>query len=200
MTRLLYISSTLLAVTAHTLCCLLPLLTAMLGMGNYFGPLNWLAQHQGYVLGGQVLLLGWSFYHVYGPGRHAHPGWGKAALWSVTVVSVGMAVLPHSEVFRSEESRLAREQMRRVRDTRRLTFVMNTSATPIETLRSTLSSLPGIVSAQTQIQGNVVSLRYRTNQTNREKLLATLRRKGYVVQDKPAESLFLTETNRSPPP
>lgn len=195
MTRLLYLGSTLLAILAHALCCLVPLLTAVLGMGGFLTPLNWLLQNQGWVLAGQMMLLSYSFYHVYGPGNQRHRCWEKGALWLAAGVVVGVAVLSHSGVLRSEESRLAREQMQRVRDTRWLTFVVKTPARGAKTLHDELGALPGIVPTQTKICGELVSVRYRSAQTTRSKVLSALRQKGYVVYEKPVESLFLTETN-----
>lgn len=195
MRHVVYLGSTALAVVVHSLCCLLPLLTAVLGFGGYLDPVGWVLKNQVYFLVGQGLLLAAAFFHVYRPdARHGFKS--KAAVWAVAVLSLAAAVLPHSALFQTETDQLARAQVERALTTGRLTFAVRNPEVSPERLRNQVNALPGVLPTQTRIAGQAVSVRYRLAQTSGREVLRTLRQQGFDVREKSFDSVFLEKINR----
>lgn len=182
----IYLSTTLLTTFLHSLCCLLPLLTAIVGFGGVTS-LGWLMQYQAYLLVFQVGLLGWSFYRVYvehGYASAAHLQREKTLLWGILLVSVVAAVLPHSTLIKTEKQQLTAEHIQRVMNTRKL--LLEIKETPVEEqkLIEEITSIDGVVSSQVAVKEGLVSLRYSLKETNKEAILLALRQKGYEVYEK----------------
>ena len=194
MRHITYLGSTVLAVVVHSLCCLLPLLTTLLGFGGYLDSVGWVLKNQSYLLLGQGLLLTAAFFHVYRPGTR-HGLKSKIGVWAVAFFSLATALVPHSILFQTEEKRLARAQIERALTTGRLTFAVRNPDFSTERLRNQVNALPGVLPTQTRIAGQAVSVRYRLKETSRHAVLHTLRQQGYRVYEKPAEPVLLEKTN-----
>jgi hypothetical protein len=177
----LYVSTTLLSTFIHSLCCLLPLLTALIGFGGV-SSLGWLLQYQAYIVGFQVALMAWSFYQVYAGHQQAtaaHLRREKLLLWSIAAVSVAAAVLPHSGWLRTEKQQLTAEQIQRVLTTRKLTLKIEQVSPTSQSVEQALANINGVVDSQITYRNGSATLRYHLKETSQMLIVEALRKQGF---------------------
>ena len=182
----LYVSTTLITTFIHSLCCLLPLLTAFVGFGG-MGSLNWLLQYQAYIVGFQVILMAWSFYQVYVKHQSAsvaHVRREKVLLWGIAVFSIIAAVLPHSSWLRSEKQQLTAEQIQRVMSTRKISLEVTAPSASSDDVMAAAADLNGVVASQVTYQHRVLTLRYHLKETTKEAIVQQLRAQGFRVVER----------------
>lgn len=101
----LALGGALVAAVGASLCCVVPLLFAVLGLG-VFGASAFLEPVRPYLLAGAVLLLAFGFYATYwrrpaacAPGEacapEGAPRIGRVVLWFVTLLVVALALMPY---------------------------------------------------------------------------------------------------------
>src|SRR5260221_5651506 len=99
-------SGLLLAVTS-SLCCIIPVLTIVGGMGGAVSAFSWATPLRPYLLVATILVLGFAFYRAYKPQRKDECGCeekknvlqSKTFLWVVAVLSVLLSTFPYYAVF-----------------------------------------------------------------------------------------------------
>ncbi|MFN8357330.1 MAG: hypothetical protein U0Y10_22930 [Spirosomataceae bacterium] len=189
----IYVSTTVLTTFLHSICCFLPLLTALMGMGGFSTSLGWLMQYQIYFLVLQVVLLGWAFYRNYRQphGSLVHVLRERQLLWFVAGISLLAATLPHSGLLKTEQQQLATQQLQRIMNTRQLAFVVNDADYSEVQLRHTLSQIEGVVDSQIVVQNHVVSLRFNHTQTSKLLILNSIKKEGFDISEKPTATLSL---------
>jgi len=161
----------------HLLCCWLPLLVAFFNGAA----LNWLLAYRTPLIIIQILVLGWSFYDVYGKNGHAHRRAEKIVLWVIACLTILLNTIPHN-FFQAEESRLAQAQVERYKSTRVAEFEFKRKIASPHQLDSTLQAVSGIVPSQIAINNRTLRVRYRLEKTSKPVILAILRQKGYAVE------------------
>lgn len=174
-----YYGTTLLATLLHSLCCVLPLLTTVLGATGAVPALAGLLPYQPLFWAFQALMLIGAFYHVY---ARPHGAASRRLIWVLVLVSGLIWVLPHSGWLRSEQETLAQAQVQRVFNTRQVTFQVDTPAQAEPHLTAELRSLKGVLPTQTSVRAGRVSVRYDRQLTNRDAILSALRQRGYAVR------------------
>lgn len=161
----------------HLLCCWLPLLAAIFnGVA-----LGWLVQYRTPLIIIQMLVLGWSFYDIYGKTGNAHRQSEKVVLWIITGFTILLNIVPHN-FFQAEESRLAQAQVERYRSTRVAEFEFEQKIVSPSKLNSTLQSVAGVVPSQIDINDRTLRVRYRLEKTSKPAILAVLRQNGYALE------------------
>lgn len=174
-----YYGTTLLATLLHSLCCVLPLLTTVLGATGTVPALAWLLPYQPLFWVLQAVVLAGAFYHVY---ASPHRASSRRLIWAFAVVSILLGTVPHTGWFRSERQTLAQAQVQRVFNTRQLTLKVDTPAHAEPELKADLRALKGVLPTQTSVRAGLVSVRYDRQLTNREAILSALRQRGYDVR------------------
>lgn len=181
MKSLMYASTSLLTVVAHWFCCLLPIMAAVLGLGGFSSAMNWVVNYRAYLIAMQVLLMGWSFYHLYfqhtGTGKRLR--WERAMLWVLVGFSVIAWAMPHQWLM-SGDQQLATEQVQRVFNARKVTLSLQDRTTPREVEQS-LAHLSGVLQLKPEEAG-IVSVRYDFRRISKDELLNALRKRGVEVE------------------
>jgi copper chaperone CopZ len=177
--RTLYVSTTLLTTLLHSLCCVLPLLTTLLGASGAVPALAGLLPYQPYFWALQGLILLAAFYHVY---SRPHRASSRRMIWGLALVSIFFSFVPHSNWFKDERQVLAQEQIQRVFNTRRLVLQVDTLTRPVAALEQELHALKGVLPTQTRLEAGRVSVRYDQQQTTRAAILGHLTGQGYRVR------------------
>lgn len=176
-----YFASTVLTMLVHTLCCGLPLLTALLGVGGYVSALGWVSQYRWPLAALQALLLVWSGYKLYaGRATSARLRTERAFFWGLVMLSAILTVLPH-EWLKTEQQVLATAQVQRAFATRQLTLAVQTAQEAA--VQQQLRRVSGVVNAEPQPDSNNLTVRYNIQKISKDRLLTTLRQKGYEVQE-----------------
>ncbi len=159
----------------HLLCCWLPLFAAISGQFS----LGWLMAYKTPLILIQLGLLVWGFYDMYWRKTHSHTRLQKISLWAATILTIVLNLLPH-RYFQSENSQIAANQFELVKNTRTVKFQLENKI-PTQKLNDFLVTLNGIVPSQIAIEGTQLSVRYRTAQTNEQRILNSLNQNGFVV-------------------
>lgn len=105
-------TSILLAITS-SLCCIMPILAIVGGIGGFASSLSWLEPLRPYLIIATVLILGFAFYQAYKPKKADDCGCAveekmsflssKKFLWIITIVSALLMSFPYySHVFFSK--------------------------------------------------------------------------------------------------
>lgn len=111
--KLLLGSGLLLAVTS-SLCCIVPVMAIIGGMGGAVSAFSWAAPLRPYLLGATILILGFAFYRAYKPQPKDQCGCeekrnvlqSRTFLWVVAVVSVLLSAFPYyAGIFEGKISR-----------------------------------------------------------------------------------------------
>ncbi len=178
MKRTFYFGTTLLTTLLHSLCCVLPLLTTVLGASGTVPALAGLLPYQPYFWALQGLILLGAFYHVY---SRPHRATSRGLVWVLALASGLFSFVPHSTWFKDERQVLAQAQVERVFNTRQLTLAVNSDARP-QVLKAELRTLKGVIPTQTAVRAGRVSLRYNQQLTSRTEILSELRQRGYAVR------------------
>ncbi|MBO9638690.1 MAG: hypothetical protein J7576_11005 [Siphonobacter aquaeclarae] len=182
MKSLMYASTSLLTVVAHWFCCLLPIAAAVLGLGGFSSAMSWVVNYRAYLIAAQVVLMGWSFYHLYfqhaGESRRAR--WERAMLWVLVGFSIVAWAMPHQWLM-SNDQKLATAQVQRVFNARKVTLSLQDRTTPREVEQS-LAHLSGVLQLKPEEAGTV-SVRYDFRRISKDQLLDVLRKHGVAVEE-----------------
>ena len=160
----------------HLLCCWLPLLVVLFNGAS----IAWVAEYRTPLIVMQLAALAWSFYDLYFRPSHHASLFEKRVFWTAVALTLVLNLIPH-RYFQAEESRLAQEQLERIRATRVAQFELQKPLKSVEKLNNTLQAMEGVVPSQIKLNDEVVSVRYYSGRTSEETILATLRKQGYQV-------------------
>ncbi len=181
MKSIVYASTSLITIIAHWLCCLLPLMAAVMGLGGSSSILKWASDYRWYLVGGQVILMSWSFYHLYFQHKaDSRLKWEKATFWMLLAFSAAAWSIPH-EWLMSSDQKMATAQVQRVFNARKLTLALDDETTP-QMVEKSLENVDGVLQMKPLEEG-VVSVRYDFRQISKDELLQQLRRKGLQLSE-----------------
>ncbi|OZI07076.1 hypothetical protein BWI93_16590 [Siphonobacter sp. BAB-5385] len=181
MKSIVYASTSVLTVIAHWLCCLLPLLAAVLGLSGSSSVLSWVLDYRWYLVGFQVLLMSWSFYHLYVQHQPSpRLRYERAIFWFLLVFSVVAWSIPH-EWLMSNDQKMATAQVQRVFNARKVTLALSDDTTP-QMLEKSLENVDGVLQLK-PVQAGVISLRYDFRKINKDQLLQDLRNQGLELTE-----------------
>lgn len=186
------------AVTAafiSSLCCIGPLLSAVLGLGA-FAVASIFAAVRPYLQGLPVAALAFGFYLSYfrrsepcAPGEVcAKPSnkAGRAGLWLATVAVIAFALSPYyaGRLAEAFGGRAATSPARPMTHEARVTFKVSgmDCASCETTVRLALESVPGVRSAEVSHQRGEAVVAYDPNATTIDKLRDAINQTGYKVK------------------
>lgn len=181
----IYVSTTVLTTLLHSICCLLPLVTAVMGIGGFSSSLGWLMQYQPYFLVLQGGLLCWAFYrnYVHPHGSRTHILRERQLLWFIVGISAIAATLPHSGLLKTEKQQLATQQLQRIMNTRQVTFVVTDADYSEQALRTALSQIEGVLDSQIVFKNQEVSIRFNQQITSKSLILNQIKQEGFDVKE-----------------
>jgi copper chaperone CopZ len=160
----------------HLLCCWLPLFVVLFNGAS----IGWLAEYRTPLIVLQLAVLAWSFYDLYLRSSHQASLFEKRVFWVAVGLTIALNLIPHS-YFQAEDSQLAQAQFERIRSTRVAQFELQKPLKSVEKLNDALQSVDGVVPSQIKLEDAVVSVRYYSEKTSEQTILATLRKQGYEV-------------------
>ncbi|MFT4032737.1 MAG: hypothetical protein QM669_09985 [Siphonobacter sp.] len=179
MKSIVYASTSVLTIITHWLCCLLPIVAAMIGLGGSSTLLNWVLQYRYYLIGLQIVFMSWSFYHLYFQG-HTHLKREKVVLWILLVISVVAWAIPHQWLM-SQDQQIASQQVQRVFNARKVTLSFQTDKLP-QQVEKELENVTGVLQFK-PVESGMVSVRYDFRQISKDQLLQEFRRRGVEVAE-----------------
>lgn len=195
------------AAVAASLCCILPVLAAGLGVAG-FAAANWFAPWRPYLMAVTFALLGVGFYFAYRPRREeaCEPGsvcettpvgrWNRVALWVATVIVVALAAFPYYGPLFTRAAAAGKsatvvpaapgstEQV--VLNIEGMDCVMCAAG-----LQNSLRQIPGVASAEVSYQEGLATISYDPNSVQPSRFEQLITDSGYKVVAKatpPAEA------------
>jgi copper chaperone CopZ len=187
----------LVAAFAASLCCIGPLVFALLGLGT-FGAASLIGVARPYLFGVSLLALGFGFYLAYfRRERKCVPGeacatnpvsrTGRAGLWIATVAIIGFAFSPYyARALASRfmnvnaSSAMQNEQRRRAQTTFKVCGM--TCAGCELTIKIALERTPGVRRAEVSYERGEAAVEYDPGIVTPEKLRSVINETGYVCQ------------------
>ncbi|MFN3850317.1 MAG: hypothetical protein ACK4NY_12860 [Spirosomataceae bacterium] len=103
--------SIIISSVAHLLCCGLPILMNL--MGGSIGILMAIQPYTPILTLIQGGILGWSFHRIYGVKCQEYKvnQWDKLILWVLAISTIGVMVVTHTDLLKSEEDLMKQRQI-----------------------------------------------------------------------------------------
>lgn len=179
------------------LCCVGPVLFALLGLGA-FGAASVFASLRPYFLTVAVLALAFGFYRVYFPREQCTPGEAcatkpvsqvnRAALWVALFVVVAFALSPWyvgyiaAAVVRQKQSAPIASPQSGAFETITIAVEGMTCESCEEPIKAALGETPGVRSAEVSYKQGTARVQYDPTQTNLDKIKSAINSTGYKAK------------------
>ncbi len=185
-------TSILLAITS-SLCCIMPILAIIGGIGGFASSLSWVEPLRPYLIIATVLILGFAFYQAYKPKKADECGCAveekksfmasKKFLWIITIASALLMSFPYySEIFISKptQKNISIDKTNLVQTTLHIEG-MNCEACE-EHVNNALLKQDGVLEATSDYETGIAQVKYDKTKVSAEQLsLATEKETGYKV-------------------
>lgn len=177
------LSSIALAITS-SLCCIMPLLAIIGGVGGMATSLSWVAPIRPYLIVATVIVLGFAFYQAYKPVKTDNCGCttekkkflqSKKFLWIVTIISIVLITFPYySKIFypvSKKETVVASSN-----DIRELSFkVEGMSCKSCEDhVNGVLLKQSGVIESKTSYENGLAVVKFDQSKTSLQFLMRTV--------------------------
>jgi mercuric ion transport protein len=183
----------LLAITS-SLCCIMPVLAIIGGIGGVASSLSWVEPLRPYLIVATVLILGFAFYQAYKPKKADDCGCAveekkgfmasKKFLWIITIASVLLMSFPYySGIFFSKpEKKISAVDTNNLQVSMIHIEGMNCKACE-EHVNNALLKQEGVVEATSDYEKGLAQVKYDKTKTSVEELAsATEKETGYKVK------------------
>jgi len=185
-------TSIMLAITS-SLCCIIPVLAIVGGIGGFASSLSWVAPLRPYLIIATVLVLGFAFYQAYKPKKADECGCiveekmnlltSKGFLWTITILSVLLMSFPYysGAFITTPEQKVIKVDNENLQEATLHIEGMDCKACEGH-VNNALLRQDGVLEATSDYEKGLAHVKYDKTKVSAEKLaLATEKETGYKV-------------------
>lgn len=167
----------------HLLCCMLPWLVPIIGLGYMAHWSSEMAKYQIYLSGIQLVMIVWMLRRVLVGGPKPHLV-RDGILLATLLISFGTGLNLHrGKWFQTDQEKMTSVHFERVMATRQLQLDVKKVDFTINAFKDEIGRVEGVIPSQIKAHDSMVSLRYDFRKIDKADLIQEIRDRGYYVRE-----------------